>query len=227
MKLVYGKLSEPIRLKCKGLTIIGTNNSNVYTDLILGLQERKETLELMDEEWHTVPINKVIDYEGNVIDNETLFSKYKKYIINQISSSLSDNQKQKILLMQSKIQDFTENILDDESQLINISNLCDIKKVFSAKNIDFPALKSTIPYDIIEDDIKIHAKYFPQKILAVSNLSHYLSKDELLKILKQAQKNNVSFLDIDFFELDKFNYYLKCDCYIDNDFEVWKQSTLN
>lgn len=223
MKLVYGKLSESIRLKCNGLTIIGTNNSCAYTDLILGLQGRKETLEIMDEEWHMVPINKVVDFEGNVIDNENLFNKYKKQITNQICSSLSDDQKQQILLMQSEISDFVGKILGDESQLININNLCDIKKVFVAKNIDFPTLKSARPYDIIKDDIKIHAKYFPNKILAVSNLTHYLSKNELLEIQEQVLRDNVNFLDIDFFELDKFNLCLKCDCYIDNDFETWKQ----
>ena len=37
MKMLYDKISESIDIKNSDLTIIGTNNPNVYTDLNLGL----------------------------------------------------------------------------------------------------------------------------------------------------------------------------------------------
>ena len=59
----------------------------------------------------------------------------KKPIVNQIIGSLSAEQLQKILIKQSEIHTLAEQILNDNQEMV-INNLCDIKKVFSTKNID-------------------------------------------------------------------------------------------
>lgn len=82
--------------------------------------------------------------------------------------------------------------------------------------------KSSNPYDIIKEDIKLHAKYFSDKVLVMVNMSHYLFKNDILKIQKQLQKCNIRLLDLDFFELNNSNFYMNCSYYIDNDFEIWK-----
>lgn len=220
MKLLYDKISEDINIVNNALIVIGTNNPNVYTDLNLGFQGRKDCLKLIDNNSRTMQINKTIDFEGSILNNEKLFDKYKKPIVNQIIGSLSADQLQKILIKQSEIHTLAEQILNDNQEMV-INNLCDIKKVFSTKNIDFTVFQSSNPYDIIKEDIKLHTRYFSGKILVISNLSHYLLKDDLLKIQNQLQKSNVSILDIDFFELNNSNFYSNCNYYIDNDFETW------
>lgn len=219
--MLYDKISESIDIKNSDLIIIGTNNPNVYTDLNLGLQGRRDCLKLIDDNSHTIRINKIVDFEGNILDNEKLFDKYKKTIISQIIESLSEEQLQEILIKQSEIHTLAEQILNDNQEMV-INNLCDIKKIFSTKNIDFTVFQSSKPYDIIKEDIELHTKYFPDKVLVMTNMSHYLSKSNVLKIQKQLQKCNVSILNLDFFELNNSNFYMNCDYYIDNDFEIWK-----
>lgn len=221
MKMLYDKISESIDIKNSDLTIIGTNNPNVYTDLNLGLQGRRDCLKLIDDNSHTIRINEIIDFEGNILDDEKLFDKYKKTIIDQIIESLSEEQLQKILIKQSEIHNLVDKILSDDQEMV-INNLCDIKKIFSIKNIDFTVFQSSKPYDIIKEDIELHTKYFPDKVLVMTNMSHYLSKSNVLKIQKQLQKCNVSILNLDFFELNNSNFHMNCDYYIDNDFEIWK-----
>lgn len=220
MKMLYDKISESIDIKNSDLTIIGTNNPNVYTDLNLGLQGRRDCLKLIDDNSHTIRINEIVDFEGNILDDEKLFDKYKKTIIGQIIESLSEEQLQKILIKQSEIHNLVDKILSDDQEMV-INNLCDIKKIFSIKNIDFTVFQSSNPYDIIKGDIRLHTRYFLDKILVVSNLSHYLLKNDLLKVQNQLQKSNVSILDIDFFELNNSNFYSNCNYYIDSDFETW------
>ena len=220
MKLLYDKISKDINIVNDALIVIGTNNPNVYTDLNLGFQGRKDCLKLIDDNSHTIQINKIVDFEGNILDNEKLFDRYKKPIVNQIIGSLSEEQLQKILIKQSEIHTLAEQILNDNQEMA-INNLCDVKKVFSTKNIDFTVFQSSNPYDIIKEDIKLHTRYFSDKILVVSNLSHYLLKDDLLKIQNQLSKSDISILDIDFFELNNSNFYSNCNYYIDNDFETW------
>lgn len=220
MKIMYDRLSSSIDIKNSDLTIIGTNNPNVYTDLSLGLQSRRDCLKLIDDNSHTIQINKIVDFEGDILNNEKLFDKYKKSIVNQTIDSLSEEQLQEFLIKQSEIHSLAEQILSNNQEMI-INNLCDIKKVFSTKNIDFTVFQSSNPYDIIKEDIKLHTRYFSDKILVVSNLSHYLLKDDLLKVQNQLQKSNVSILDIDFFELNNSNFYSNYNYYIDNDFETW------
>lgn len=221
MKIIYDKLSESMSIKDNTLTTIGTNNQKVYTDLSLGFQGRRDCLKLVDDNCHAVQINKTIDFEGNILDNEKLFDKYKRSIVIQIIDSLSEEQLQKFLIEQSEIHSLAEQILNDNQEII-INNLCDIKKVFSAKNIDFTVFKSSDPYDIIREDIELHAKYFSDKVLVTSNMSHYLLEDDILKIQKQLQKYNIRLLDLDFFELNNSNFYMNYSYYIDNDFEIWK-----
>lgn len=159
MKLIYDKISESINTKNDDLTIIGTNNPIVYADLSLGLQGRRDCLKLIDNNSRAVQIDKIVDFEGNILDNEKLFDKYKKPIVSQIISLLSEEQLQKFLIKQSEIHSLAEQILNDNQEMI-INNLCDIKKVFSAKNIDFAVFKSSNPYDIIKEDIKLHTRFF-------------------------------------------------------------------
>lgn len=135
MKILYDKIPENIDIKDNDLTIIGTNNPNVFADLSLGLQSRRDCLKLIDDNSHTIQINKIVDFEGNILDNEKLFDKYKKPIVSQIISSLSEEQLQGFLIKQSEIHSLAEQILNSNQEMI-INNLCDIKKVFSAKNID-------------------------------------------------------------------------------------------
>lgn len=94
--------------------------------------------------------------------------------------------------------------------------------MFSTKNIDFTVFQSSNPYDIIKEDIELHDKYFSDKVLVLSNMSHYLSKNDILKIQKQLSKCNISILDLDFFELNNSNSCMNYNYYIDNDFEIWK-----
>lgn len=219
--ILYDKISENIDIKDNDLTIIGTNNPNVFADLSLGLQSRKDCLKLMDNNSRTMQINKTIDFEGNILDNEKLFDKYKKPIVSQIISSLSEEQLQGFLIKQSEIHSLAEQILNSNQEMI-INNLCDIKKVFSAKNIDFTVFQSSNPYDIIREDIELHAKYFSDRALVMSNMSHYLSKNGMLKIQKRLRKCNMCLLDLDFFELNNSNFYMNYNYYIDSDFEIWK-----
>lgn len=221
MKIIYDRLSSSIDIKNSDLTIIGTNNPNIYTDLSLGFQGRRDCLKLIDDNSHTVQTNKVIDFEGNILDNKKLFDKYKKSIVSQTIDSLSEEQLQKILIKQSEIHSLAEQVLSDNQEIV-INNLCDIKKVFSVKNINFTVFQSSNPYDIIEKDIKLHVKYFPNKVLVVSNMSHYLLKDDIFKIQKQLQKYNINVLDLDFFELNNSNFCMNYNYYIDSDFEIWK-----
>lgn len=221
MKILYDKIPENIDIKDNDLTIIGTNNPNVFADLSLGLQSRRDCLKLIDDNSHTIQINKIVDFEGNILDNEKLFDKYKKPIVSQIISSLSEEQLQGFLIKQSEIHSLAEQILNSNQEMI-INNLCDIKKVFSAKNIDFTVFQSSNPYDIIREDIELHAKYFSDRALVMSNMSHYLSKNGMLKIQKRLRKCNMCLLDLDFFELNNSNFYMNYNYYIDSDFEIWK-----
>ena len=207
MKILYDKIPENIDIKDNDLTIIGTNNPNVFADLSLGLQSRRDCLKLIDDNSHTIQINKIVDFEGNILDNEKLFDKYKKPIVSQIISSLSEEQLQGFLIKQSEIHSLAEQILNSNQEMI-INNLCDIKKVFSAKNIDFTVFQSSNPYDIIREDIELHAKYFSDRALVMSNMSHYLSKNGMLKIQKRLRKCNMCLLDLDFFELNNSNFYI-------------------
>lgn len=221
MKIMYDRLSSSMDMKNSDLTIIGTNNPNVFADLSLGLQSRRDYLKLIDDNSYTIQINKIVDFEGNILDNEKLFDKYKKSIVSQIISSLSEEQLQEFLIKQSEIHSLAEQTLNSNQEMI-INNLCDIKKVFSAKNIDFTVFQSSNPYDIIKEDIELHAKYFSDKALVMSNMSHYLSKNDMLKTQKRLRKCNMCLLDLDFFELNNSNFYMNYNYYIDSDFEIWK-----
>ena len=88
--------------------------------------------------------------------------------------------------------------------------------------IDFTVFQSSNPYDIIREDIELHAKYFSDRALVMSNMSHYLSKNGMLKIQKRLRKCNMCLLDLDFFELNNSNFYMNYNYYIDSDFEIWK-----
>lgn len=75
MKLTY-RTHEPVEIKPHAITVLGTNNSTVYTDLVNGMQERNELILAFDENYKELEISKVFDWIGDVGTQDLVIQKY-------------------------------------------------------------------------------------------------------------------------------------------------------
>ncbi|MEE6726103.1 type II-A CRISPR-associated protein Csn2, partial [Pediococcus acidilactici] len=75
MKLMY-RTHELVELKPQAITVLGTNNPTVYTDLVNGMQERNELILAFDENYKELEVSKVFDWVGDVGTQDLVIQKY-------------------------------------------------------------------------------------------------------------------------------------------------------
>ena len=86
MKMNY-EGHKPIDLQQGKVTVLGTNNRNVYSDVILGLQGFNDKINFFDENYKRVDTSKAMDWDGDIIDSQNLMSKYNTELVNAIVST--------------------------------------------------------------------------------------------------------------------------------------------
>lgn len=95
MKLTY-RTHELVEIKPQAITVLGTNNSTVYTDLVNGMQERNELILAFDENYKELEISKVFDWIGDVGTQDLVIQKYLTKIERVFAEGLVDEQRNQI-----------------------------------------------------------------------------------------------------------------------------------
>lgn len=213
---------KPIDLKNGVVTVLGTNNRKVYSDVILGLQDYNDKIKFFDDNYDYVDTKKALDWDGDIVDSQNLISKYNTEIVNVVFKELTDEQRLTINKCETNLYTAIQNALLDLDLPIEVSYDGDLKKVLKESKIHLSHSLNMDPYAIIETDFKIHMECNDTSCIGLSNVANYLSQDQLQEIISLNKKLNTSALLVEFTEFSNKDFYQKCDYYyIDEDFIDW------
>lgn len=222
MKMNY-EGHKPIDLQQGKVTVLGTNNRNVYSDVILGLQGFNDKINFFDENYKRVDTSKAMDWDGDIIDSQNLMSKYNTELVNAIVSSITDEQRNKINQCENDLYTAIQDAMIYIDLPLEVSYDGDLKKVFKNSKIHLSPSICMDPYVIIETDFKLHKECNDNSCIGLSNVANYLSQDQLQEIINLNAELKTSALIIEFIKLEDFNFYKNCNCYyIDEDFVDWR-----
>lgn len=221
MKMNY-KGHKPIDIQQGEITVLGTNNRNVYSDVILGLQGFNDRINFFDENYHRIDIDKAMDWDEDIIDSQNLMNKYNTKLVNSIVSSVTDEQRNKINQCEIDLYTAIQDAMLYMDLPIEVSYDGNLKRVFKNSKIHLSPSVSMDPYVIIETDVKLHKECNSNSCIGLSNVSNYLSCGQLQELIMLNSEMETSILIIEFIKLEDFNFYKNCDCYyIDEDFVDW------
>lgn len=205
------------------ITVLGTDNRKVYSDIILGLQGFNDKIKFFDEDYQIVPTNKAMDWDGDIIDSQNLMTKYNTELINAIVTSITDEHRNEINRCENQLYTALQDAMLYLDLPIEVSYDGDLKRVFKNSKIHLSPSICMDPYVIIETDFKLHKECNDTSCIGLSNVANYLSQDQFQEIVKLNSELQTSALIIEFIKLDNFNFYKNCNCYyIDEDFIDWR-----
>ncbi|WP_283580273.1 type II-A CRISPR-associated protein Csn2 [Ligilactobacillus aviarius] len=222
MKMNY-EGHKPLELLSGTITVLGTNNRSVYSDVILGLQGFNDKISFFDDDYQRIDISKAMDWDGDIIDSQNLMSKYNTELVNALVASITDEQRNKINKCENDLYTAIQDAMLYMDLPLEVSYDGDLKKVFKNSKIHLAPSICMNPYVIIETDFKLHKECNDTSCIGLSNVANYLSQDQLREIIKLNAELKTSALIIEFIKLEDFNFYKNCDCYyIDEDFVDWQ-----
>ena len=205
------------------ITVLGTDNRKVYSDIILGLQGFNDKIKFFDEDYRIAPTNKAMDWDGDIIDSQNLMTKYNTELINAIVTSITDEHRNEINRCENQLYTALQDAMLYLDLPIEVSYDGDLKRVFKNSKIHLSPSICMDPYVIIETDFKLHKECNDTSCIGLSNVANYLSQDQFQEIVKLNSELQTSALIIEFIKLDNFNFYKNCNCYyIDEDFVDWR-----
>ena len=222
MKMNY-EGHKPLELLPETITVLGTNNRAVYSDVILGLQGFNDKINFFDDDYQRIDISKAMDWDGDIIDSQNLMSKYNTELVNALVASITDEQRNKINKCENDLYTAIQDAMLYMDLPLEVSYDGDLKKVFKNSKIHLLPSICMNPYVIIETDFKLHKECNDTSCIGLSNVANYLSQDQLQEIIKLNTELKTSALIIEFIKLEDLNFYKNCNCYyIDEDFIDWQ-----
>lgn len=222
MKFVY-KGHQPVEIKNGRVSVLATNNQKIYLELIRGLQGINDSVMVVDDNYESLELINAIDWDGDIIANNNLYTKYSTEIIKTIIKNLTDEERSRLDSVARQLYSTIQEILFMTDLPLEVQYDGDIKRLINYCRIKFSTLIQQQPCDIIKTDLKLHLECNDSSCVGLNNVANYLSPAEFKELLQINAELQVPVLLIEFTELDNRKYYENVDFYfIDRDFVDWK-----
>lgn len=222
MKLIYQGHS-PVQINRGKFTILATNNRSIYFELIRGLQGLNDKIKILDDDYQTLELDKAIDWDGDVIENNNLAATYSTEIVKSIIKNLTEDDRNAIDIEARKLYSVIQETLFMTDLPLEVRYDGDIKRILNYCKIKFSPSIQQSPYDIIMTDLKLHLECADSSCIGLSNVANYLKSEQLKELQKLNIELKIPVLLVEFTEMDNRQYYGNADFYyIDKDFVDWK-----
>lgn len=214
---------QPFKVERGRITVIATNNRQVYFDLIQGIQGLNSRMTLVDDDYHELEITHGIDWDGDVVANIDLNEKYRRLIIKSVINNLTEDNRSLINQTAQKLFSALQETLFMTDLPLQVQFNGDIKSLMSYAKPSLSDVMIAKPYDKIKTDLKIHLECNSNSCVGLSNVANYLTASQFRELLMENEQLNIPILLIEFTEMSKRDYYGKSQFYyIDEDFVDWK-----
>ncbi|UQS84797.1 type II-A CRISPR-associated protein Csn2 [Apilactobacillus apisilvae] len=213
---------KKITIQKGNAVVIGTNNQSVYLDLINGLNGDMDLVNFFDKDYNMLDNSKNIDWVGDLLESIDVNQKYKNKLINNISNHLNEKEINSVHEANRKLFNTIQSHLFMYDLPIEVEYDNDLKRIFKYSKIHFDNFSINNPYDKIKILIKLHLELKDSSVLAVTNVAHYLTPEQIGGIADLCKSASIPLIMIEFTDLQSKDTYKHCNfAYIDQDFVDW------
>ncbi|MET7027338.1 type II-A CRISPR-associated protein Csn2 [Ligilactobacillus salivarius] len=222
MKLYYTG-HKNIDINTGEITVLGTNNVNVYKEFIdTFLNGYGSNIQLSDDKYNRKDISTSIDWDGDVMLTDRIGKKYMNVLIKKIIENLTDDERQAILKSVNGLYDRIREVLYKIDIPLQVDYDNDLTRLFKYCQVHTEALLWKNAYDRISSDVKLHVELNRERIIGLTNVAHYLTKEEFQELVNLVKATNTSMFIIEFTEKSDQRFFENCDnYYIDEDYIDW------
>lgn len=221
MKLSYAT-HKPFDIEPGKINVIATDNQVVYQDLILSLKGQVDKLNVLNDEMELVEVSKGVDWLGDLMIQTDISKRYMPVILKKFFTSIPDEQRNKIHEATANLANIIQESLYLADLPMKVTYDFDLKKAmkFTEAHVNSRVLLDA--YDIIKMVIQIHKLCELKSCLAVNNVAHYITIEQIEQLAEFLQDVIQPIVLIEFTDMSQSSFYSNCNFYyIDKDFVDW------
>lgn len=222
MKVTIHPLS-PLIIESDKITVLTTNNQDIYLKVINGILGREDSVVVANEKYDLLEMSKAFLWLGDSFLDIDLNKLFQAQLIKKLSASLSEEHRKKMFELNSEMKSL---VLDAAFMLdlpLRIDEEWDVSKIIKYCNLKYSVELNRDPYGIIEGVIRTASELNEQRIITMLNVSHYLSINQLDELVSLVEALNLKLFIIEFSEQRDFKKYDKCRYYhVDHDYVEWE-----
>ena len=202
--------------------LVETGSPAVYQQLLEGVQDKNELVHVSDDDFASVDLEKSLAFYGDPMLNIDLDRLFIGKIIHLLASQA--NEETQVGLIDANQQLITK-VLTSSFMMdlpLTVNSETNFSDIFKHAEIQFSRDLIGSGYGIIEAILKCHQELNINKIICLTNVSHYLNVNQLNELVSVTQDLQLKLFLIEFSEVNHQDTYANlCYHYIDADFVEW------
>ncbi|PTM21104.1 type II-A CRISPR-associated protein Csn2 [Lactobacillus sp. PFC-70] len=221
MNLTYFSLPS-FRVDPGKIKTIDTAVPRIYQDFCQGLQDKGEEIRVSNDDFESLRLTKSINWYGDPFLSINLNQLFQRKLQARVEQAMTQEQ---IVQLSDNLRQLLGTILSDSYLMdvpLELPESPDISKLIKFSGLQVDMTAQVTAYDILETLIKIQMELGDHRVIAVTNLSHYLNADQLNQLVRLVATTDLSIVIIEFSFCNRREFFSKCDySYIDSDFVIW------
>lgn len=224
MHFLLGEKKKDVRNLSEGkISVLATNSSVVFSDLIAAVQGFNDQLLVTDDDYSSLEVTKALDWDTHLVLSRSVETHYAKKLVAKLAAEIDDDNRNRLNEQGRELFAAVQESLFMSTLPLEVTYDGDIKRLLSYCNPKLIRVGHDDFYGIITDDLKIHLELDSKACLCLSNVANYLSKDEFCDLTETVAQLQVPLLLIEFTEMERRDFYGNADVlYIDQDFVDWQ-----
>jgi len=213
---------RPFKITPGKVVVLATGSPHIYQEIILGLQDRTDTVKLSDDNFTTVTVGKGAQWYGDPLLNVDLNALFQRKLQTRLLKVLADDQTVGLV---DGLQSLLSQLLADSYLMdvpLELPETPELAKLIKFSGIQLvPDLRDDV-YGILETLVKALIELNDHRMVVLTNVGHYLQVSQLQSLVRFMANIDLPILLIEFSSTKQSDYFRNCDYhYIDSDFVLW------
>ncbi|MGV0168475.1 type II-A CRISPR-associated protein Csn2 [Furfurilactobacillus sp. WILCCON 0119] len=213
---------EPINVKSGRVTVVDVASPQHYLELITGFKDDTDQLHVSADDWELAQTSKLSYWLGDPMLELDLNKVFMKMVLARLSVLATDEWSQ----LADEVRIVKTHVLETSYLLdlpLEVSSSLSLEAVIKSAGLTIPEHVNQDPYVKMETLIKIITEINEQRMLVLTNVSHYLNVTQFCQLAEVVADAQVPLLLIEFSNCNRRTMFEKCDyIYIDKDFVDWR-----
>lgn len=209
---------EPFALKTGQINVISTGSVLFYRRLIAMLREEDDEVKLVDDEGGIAEVAKSVLLLGDAGILPDLNDIFLKPVLKHVSEEISNDLMAKLI---DETREIATAVLESSYEMdipVDIMPITTVAMMLKLSGIRIMPTANQSIYAKIESVIRISRELSDKRLIVLTNVSHYLEREELSALVEQVEGTKLHLLFIEFSETANAEWYSDC-CYsyVDSD----------
>ncbi|MCX2455097.1 type II-A CRISPR-associated protein Csn2 [Lacticaseibacillus nasuensis] len=210
---------RPIHAEQGHITVIETAIPEMYSGFLRSFREAQDSVKLSDEHFNRLALEKYTEWIGDLMLELDLDVKLKRLLLKHVLNSLDEYTATKLIDQARALSNEVLAAVDSLDIAMDVAPITEIDAIIKFSGLHFSPIIHEDIYGKIETLVKALLELNEQKLVVLTNVTHYLDVSQMQDLVRLINTTPLTFLIIEFSSQQHRGYFADCDYVgIDKDF---------